>query len=185
MIDIKDKGGKFGHLYFNLYDDFNPLNFMSAIVDLNSELQMKLSKLNAAEPPFLINHIISHIFEEGVGLRSYEDSVTIFNKGQQLNLAKILIAFTSLDFSSNKFDGPIPMELMSLTALHALNLSQNAFSDSIPYSLGNLKHLESLDMSNNNLRDEIPLELARLSFLSVMNLSCNHLVGKIQTGTHI
>ncbi|XP_045828879.1 receptor-like protein 19 [Trifolium pratense] len=181
----EDKGGKFGHLYFNLYDDFNPLNFMAAIVDLNIELQMKLAKLNAAEPPFLIDHIVSHIFEEGVGLRSYEDSVTIVNKGHQLNLVKILIAFTSLDFSSNHFEGPIPEELMSLTALHALNLSQNGFSGRIPSSLGNLKHLESLDLSVNSLIGEIPIEVARLSFLSVVNLSCNDLVGRIPTGTQI
>jgi hypothetical protein len=146
---------------------------------------MKLAKLNAAEPPFLIDHIVSHIFEEGVGLRSYEDSVTIVNKGHQLNLVKILIAFTSLDFSSNQFEGPIPNELMSLTALHALNLSQNGFSGRIPSSLGNLKHLESLDLSVNSFSGEIPIEVARLSFLSVVNFSCNDLVGRIPTGTQI
>ncbi|KAJ1416245.1 Leucine-rich repeat [Sesbania bispinosa] len=184
MLD-EDKGGRFGHLFFDLYDNFNPVNIKTAIVDLSGELQMKLAKIIAAEPPFLIDHIISHIFEEGVGLRTYEDSVTIVNKGRQLNLVKILIAFTSLDFSSNHFEGPIPEELMNLTALHALNLSQNAFSGSIPSSLGNLKHLESLDLSINSLSGEIPTELARLSFISVMNLSYNHLVGKIPTGTQI
>ncbi|XP_020219191.1 receptor-like protein 7 [Cajanus cajan] len=184
MLD-EDKGGQFGHLFFNLYDDFNPLNFKTAIVDLNNELQMKLAKIIASEPPYIIDHIITHIFEEGVGVRSYEDSVTIVNKGTQLNLVKILIAFTSLDFSSNQFEGPIPKELMNLTALHALNLSQNVFSGNIPFSFGNLKQLESLDLSNNSLSGDIPVELARLSFLSVMNLSYNHLVGKIPTGTQI
>ncbi|XP_004506721.1 uncharacterized protein [Cicer arietinum] len=184
MLD-EDNGGRFGHLYFNLYDDFNPLNFLHAIVDLGSELQMKLTKLNADEPIYLIDHIITHLFEEGVGIRSYEDSVTIVNKGQQYNLVKILIAFTSLDFSSNHFEGPIPKELMSLIALHALNLSQNAFSGSIPSSLGNLKHLESLDLSINSLSGEIPTELSMLSFISVINMSYNHLVGKIPTGTQI
>ncbi|WJX67395.1 hypothetical protein P8452_51864 [Trifolium repens] len=80
MID-EDKGGRFGHLFFNLYDNFNPVNVKTAIVDLSSELQMKLAKVIAAEPPFLLDHIVSHIFEEGVGLRTYEDSVTIVNKG--------------------------------------------------------------------------------------------------------
>ncbi|WJX67396.1 hypothetical protein P8452_51864 [Trifolium repens] len=184
MID-EDKGGRFGHLFFNLYDNFNPVNVKTAIVDLSSELQMKLAKVIAAEPPFLLDHIVSHIFEEGVGLRTYEDSVTIVNKGRPQNLVKILIAFTSLDFSSNNFEGPIPEELMNLIALHALNLSQNAFSGNIPSSLGNLKHLESLDFSINSLTGEIPTELASLSFLAVMNLSYNHLVGKIPTGTQI
>ncbi|KAG5021975.1 hypothetical protein JHK85_018317 [Glycine max] len=184
MLD-EDKGGQFGHLYFDLYDDFNPMNFITAIVDLNHELQIKLAKIIALEPHLIIDHIISHIFEEGVGVRAYEDSVTIVNKGRQLNLVKILIAFTSLDFSSNNFEGPIPKELMNLTALHALNLSQNSFSGSIPSSIGNLKHLESLDLSINSLGGEIPMELAKLSFLAVMNISYNHLVGKIPTGTQI
>ncbi|MCI11083.1 receptor-like protein 12-like, partial [Trifolium medium] len=105
MIDIEDKGGKFGHLYFNLFDNYNPLDFLSSMIELNSELQMKLTNLTGDEPRFLIDHVISHLFEEGVGIRSYEDSVTIVNKGQQLNLVKILIAFTSLDFSSNHFEG--------------------------------------------------------------------------------
>ncbi|KEH38645.1 putative leucine-rich repeat-containing, plant-type, leucine-rich repeat domain, L [Medicago truncatula] len=184
MID-EDKGGKFGHLFFNLYDNFNPTNVQTSIVDLNSELQMKLAKVIAAEPPYLLDHIVSHIFEEGVGLRTYEDSVTIVNKGTTMNLVKILIAFTSLDFSSNNFEGPIPKELMNLSALHALNLSQNAFSGKIPSSLSNLRYLESLDLSMNSLSGEIPTELASLSFLAVMNLSYNHLVGRIPTGTQI
>ncbi|GAU29649.1 hypothetical protein TSUD_53010 [Trifolium subterraneum] len=118
-------------------------------------------------------------------LSNYEDSVTIVNKGRTLNLVKIPIAFTSLDLSSNNFEGPIPEELMNLIGLHALNLSQNAFSGKIPSSVSNLKHLESLDLSMNSLSGEIPTELASLSFLAVMNLSYNHLVGKIPTGTQI
>lgn len=184
MLD-EDKVERFGHLYFNLYDDFNPVNFLTAIVDLRSELQLKLTKLIASEPRLIIDHIISHVFEEGVGVRTYEDSVTIVNKGRQLNLVKILIAFTSLNFSSNNFEGPIPKQLMNLTALHVLNLSQSTFSGSIPSSLGNLKHLESLDLSFNSLSGEIPIEFAQLSFLAVMNLSYNHLLGKIPTGTQI
>jgi hypothetical protein len=61
MIDIEDKGGKFGHLFFNLYDDYNPVNFKSSSEYLNSDFRIKLAKLNAAFPPFLIKHIISHI----------------------------------------------------------------------------------------------------------------------------
>ncbi|WJX43032.1 hypothetical protein P8452_30190 [Trifolium repens] len=67
MIDIEDKGGKFGHLFFNLYDDYNPVNFKSSSEYLNSDFRIKLAKLIAAFPPFLIKHIISHIYEEGGG----------------------------------------------------------------------------------------------------------------------
>ncbi|XP_057744062.1 receptor like protein 27-like isoform X2 [Arachis stenosperma] len=115
----------------------------------------------------------------------YEDSVTIVNKGQQMKLVKILIAFTSLDFSSNHFEGSIPEEIMNFKGLHALNLSQNSFSGHIPSKISNLRNLESLDLSMNSLKGEIPTELASLSFLAIMNLSYNHLVGRIPTGTQI
>ncbi|XP_028808753.1 receptor-like protein 33 [Neltuma alba] len=117
--------------------------------------------------------------------RSYQDSVTIVNKGRQVKLVKILNAFTSLDFSSNHFEGPIPEELVSFKALHALNLSQNAFSGHITSSIGNLKYLESLDLSVNSFSGNVPTELASLSFLSVRKLSFDHLKGPIPIGTQI
>ncbi|XP_057446830.1 receptor-like protein 7 [Lotus japonicus] len=115
----------------------------------------------------------------------YQDSVTVINKGQQMEYVKILTVFTSIDFSSNHFEGPIPEELMDFKALLALNLSNNALSGEIPSSIGNLKQLESLDLSQNSLHGEIPVELASLTFLSYLNLSFNHLVGKIPTGTQL
>ncbi|XP_057443462.1 receptor-like protein 33 [Lotus japonicus] len=115
----------------------------------------------------------------------YQDSVTVINKGLQMELVKILNIFTSIDFSSNHFEGPIPEELMDFKALHVLNLSNNALSGEIPSSIGNLKQLESLDISQNSLHGEIPGQLASLTFLSYLNLSFNHLVGKIPTSTQL
>ncbi|KAH1256530.1 putative receptor like protein 25 [Glycine max] len=100
-------------------------------------------------------------------------------------MVKILTIFTSIDFSSNHFEGPIPEDLMDFKTLHVLNLSNNALSGEIPSSIGNLNQLESLDLSQNSLSGEIPMSLASLSFLSYLNLSFNHLVGKIPTGTQI
>ncbi|QHO07938.1 Receptor-like protein [Arachis hypogaea] len=102
-----------------------------------------------------------------------------------MKLVKIFSIFTSLDFSSNQFEGSIPEELMSLKALNVLNMSHNAFSGHIPSSLGNLTALESLDLSNNTLFGEIPTEISSLTFLAVLNLSFNHLEGEIPTGTQI
>jgi hypothetical protein len=115
----------------------------------------------------------------------YQDSVTVMSKGQQMELVKILTIFTTIDFSSNHFEGQIPEDIMDLKALIVLNLSNNAFSNEIPSTIGNLKQLESLDLSNNILVGEIPMQLASLSFLSYLNLSFNHLVGKIPTGTQL
>ncbi|KAJ1419319.1 Leucine-rich repeat [Sesbania bispinosa] len=115
----------------------------------------------------------------------YQDVVSVTYKGRQMRLVKILTVFTSIDFSHNHFEGPIPKELMYFKALYVLNLSHNALSGQIPSSIGNLKKLESLDLSGNFLRGKIPSQLATLTFLSFLNLSFNHLVGKIPTGTQL
>ncbi|PRQ42832.1 putative leucine-rich repeat-containing, plant-type, leucine-rich repeat domain, L [Rosa chinensis] len=109
----------------------------------------------------------------------YQDTVTITNKGFEIELIKILTVFTSIDFSCNKFNGSIPREIGELKSLHILNLSNNAFTGAIPTSLSNLSQLESLDLSQNTLSGQIPPQLTKLTFLSVLNFSHNQLVGKI------
>ncbi|XP_054781881.1 receptor like protein 22-like [Prosopis cineraria] len=185
MLD-GETGSQSGHLFFDINEYINPMGFWSALYSLlTKNLALKLAKIMEAMPPFLIDHFFYDVYFLDFGGRSYEDSVTIVNKGRQMKLVKIHIAFTSLDFSSNHFEGPIPEELMSFKALHALNLSLNAFSSHIPSSIGNLKYLESLDLSANSFSGNIPTELASLSFLEVLNLSVNHLIGPIPTGTQI
>ncbi|CAJ1948430.1 unnamed protein product [Sphenostylis stenocarpa] len=133
------------------------------------------------------NEVGSKIIEKRIEFSDlyYEDSVTVINKGLQMELVKILRIFTSIDFSSNHFEGPIPDKLMEFKELYALNLSNNCLSGKIPSSIDNLIQLESLDLSKNSLSGEIPIQLANLSFLSYLNLSFNHLVGKIPTGTQL
>ncbi|XP_039166430.1 receptor like protein 22-like [Eucalyptus grandis] len=111
----------------------------------------------------------------------YQDTVTVTFKGLQLELEKILTLFTSIDFSCNNFEGPIPDTLGALEALYFLNLSNNAFSGPIPPSLGHLRQLESLDLSWNDLNGTIPTQLSDLNFLSMLNLSYNKLEGSIPT----
>jgi len=130
-----------------------------------------------------VNHIQFEVLQ--YGQIYYQDSVTVTNKGQQLEFVKILTIFTSIDFSSNHFEGPIPEVLMDFKALYVLNFSNNRFSGDIPSSIGNLKQLESLDFSNNYFVGQIPMQLKSLSFLSYLNLSFNHLVGIIPTGTQL
>ncbi|XP_058768690.1 receptor-like protein 32 [Vicia villosa] len=130
-----------------------------------------------------VNHIRFQLLE--FGQIYYADSVTVTAKGQQFELVKILLIFTTIDFSSNNFEGPIPKVLMDFKALYILNISNNHFSGEIPSSIGNMRQLESLDLSNNSLVGKIPEQLGNLSFLSYLNLSFNHLVGKIPTGTQL
>ncbi|KAI3986467.1 hypothetical protein MKX01_037749 [Papaver californicum] len=114
---------------------------------------------------------------------SYQQAVTVTSKGQDMDLVKILIIFTSMDFSDNKFEGEIPDIIGNFTSLKVLNFSSNAFEGQIPSIFGNLKNIESLDLSSNKLSGEIPYELTGLSFLAVLNLSFNKLVGRIPSGS--
>ncbi|MED6157775.1 hypothetical protein PIB30_026444 [Stylosanthes scabra] len=114
-----------------------------------------------------------------------EDQVTVVIKGIEVEFVKILTVFTSVDFSSNNLQRPIPEELMNFTGLVALNLSYNALTGHIPPSIGNLRQFESLDLSNNKFVGQIPTQLASLNFLSYLNLSYNQFFGIIPTGTQL
>ncbi|GKV26032.1 hypothetical protein SLEP1_g35393 [Rubroshorea leprosula] len=94
----------------------------------------------------------------------------------------ILIIFTSIHLSNNKFQGEIPDVIGKLSSLKGLNLSHNNLSGPISPSLGNLSNLEWLDLSSNELAGKIPDELVSLTQLEVLNLSNNHLVGRIPQG---
>ncbi|KAK8563931.1 hypothetical protein V6N12_036066 [Hibiscus sabdariffa] len=115
----------------------------------------------------------------------FQDSVKVTMKGLELELVKIQTFFTSIDLSSNKFEGHIPEVIGDFKALHFLNLSNNALTGPVPSFLGNLSQLEALDLSNNHLAGQIPLQLANLNFLSFLNLSNNELTGTIPLGTQI
>lgn len=112
----------------------------------------------------------------------YRDSVVLVVKGHEINLVRILTIFTTIDLSSNKFEGQIPDVIGDLKSLRGLNFSHNNLAGQIPQVLGNLTILESLDLSSNQLVGEIPQQLTALTYLSVLNLSQNHLVGSIPRG---
>ncbi|GKV50927.1 hypothetical protein SLEP1_g57605 [Rubroshorea leprosula] len=102
-------------------------------------------------------------------------SMTITNKGEKLEYAKILEIFKAIDFSCNKFEGEIPELVGNLKGLQLLNLSNNILDGQIPSALGYLTSLEALDLSQNKLTGRIPTQLTRLNFLEVFNgcVECN------------
>ncbi|GFY83797.1 hypothetical protein Acr_03g0005710 [Actinidia rufa] len=55
----------------------------------------------------------------------YQDTVKVTLKGLEMELGKILNAFTSVDFSCNNFKGEIPDTVGALQSLYVLNLSHN------------------------------------------------------------
>ncbi|CAL5336831.1 unnamed protein product [Camellia sinensis] len=113
----------------------------------------------------------------------YQDSVVVMIKGYEIELSRILIVLSIIDFSRNKFQGEIPKSIGRLNSLRGLNLSHNNLEGRIPTSLGNLKNLESLDLSSNKFVGEIPQQLKSLTFLEVLNLSDNQLAGPIPQGS--
>ncbi|KAK4725717.1 hypothetical protein R3W88_030634 [Solanum pinnatisectum] len=114
--------------------------------------------------------------------RYYQDSIVVVTKGLELEVVRILVLYTTIDLSNNKFKGHIPSGMGDLIALRVLNISHNGFQGHIPSSLGNLSVVESLDLSFNQLSGEIPQQLGSITFLAVLKLSHNHLEGCIPKG---
>ncbi|CAF2283042.1 unnamed protein product [Brassica napus] len=113
----------------------------------------------------------------------YYPSMYLRNKGINMELEKIFLAYTSIDVSENKLGGQIPESIGLLKSLIVLNLSNNDFTGHIPSSWANLTSLQSLDLSRNQLSGNIPKELATLSFLAYINVSHNKLTGQIPQST--
>ncbi|XP_059275352.1 receptor-like protein 9DC3 [Lycium ferocissimum] len=112
----------------------------------------------------------------------YEDSVRLVIKGQDIELERINTIMTTIDLSSNHFEGVIPKTLKDLGSLWLLNLSYNNLRGDIVMELGQLNMLEALDLSWNRLTGKIPQELTRLTFLEMLKFSQNLIVGCIPRG---
>ncbi|GAY34720.1 hypothetical protein CUMW_277060 [Citrus unshiu] len=107
----------------------------------------------------------------------------------------------SVDLSSNRFEGPIPLWSSNLTKLYLrdnlfsgpipndlgqktpfltdLDISFNSLNGSIPQSVGNLKQLLTLVISNNNLSGGIPQFLKNISSLYILDMTNNNFSGEI------
>ena len=64
----------------------------------------------------------------------YYPSMYLRNKGIDMELEKILVTYTSIDFSENKFGGQIPESIGLLKFFIVLNLFNNDFTGHIPSS---------------------------------------------------
>ncbi|XP_024023406.1 receptor-like protein 9DC1 [Morus notabilis] len=113
----------------------------------------------------------------------YPCSVTIKNKGKDMQYERVQEVFTVIDLSSNRFHGDIPECMGELQRLQVLSLSNNMLTGSIPSSISSLTQLESLDLSVNKLSGKIPQQLVQLTFLASFNVSFNHLRGPIPQGS--
>ncbi|KAM3744047.1 hypothetical protein ACB098_06G022300 [Castanea mollissima] len=154
---------------------------------------MMTSNEDAQEPQYLAQHYGSYygrfkpsvyalLSKQDLLSGSYLDTIEVTVKGLKIKLPRILTIFTTIDLSSNQFQGEIPDTLGRLKFLRLLNLSHNNLTSHIPSTLGNLLALEALDLSSNKLIGEIPQQLTLLTFLAMLNLSQNQLIGPIPQG---
>lgn len=127
---------------------------------------------------------IPHFSEDGLSFAAvgyigygYNFTLTIMEKGMEMEYTSILAYFKAIDFSGNKFTGEIPESIANLKGLHLLNFANNNLSGSIPPVLGSLTNLEALDLSGNMLSGEIPQQLTQLTFLEFFDVSGNNLEG--------
>ncbi|XVF78935.1 hypothetical protein PTKIN_Ptkin14bG0178400 [Pterospermum kingtungense] len=79
------------------------------------------------------------------------DPLLVTLKGVDIKFHMILSIFSTIDMSSNKFEGKIPEIVGNLFSLRVLNFSHNKLTGHIPSSFGNLEALESLDLSPTSL----------------------------------
>ncbi|GLT34856.1 hypothetical protein SLA2020_093490 [Shorea laevis] len=151
-----------------------PIDFFTrwnAITDLEGE---NMTYLHAYNQHFMVNSVFLPYF--------FPYSMTITNKGEKMEYAKILEVFKAIDLSCNKFEGEISELVGNLKGLQLLNLSNNILDGQIPSALRFLATLEALDLSQNKLIGRIPTQLTQLNFLEVFNVSHNHLTGPIPKG---
>ena len=153
------------------------------IIDLaHNDFEGDLPEMYLRNLKAIMNVDEGNMTRKYMGNDYYQDSIMVTIKGLELEFVKILNTFTTIDLSSNKFQGEIPECIGDLNFLRGLNLSHNDLRGHIPLSFINLKMLESLDLSSNKLSGRIPQELTSLTFLAVLNLSQNHLTGFIPQG---
>ncbi|GLT82431.1 hypothetical protein SLE2022_008020 [Rubroshorea leprosula] len=151
-----------------------PIDFFArwnAMIDLEGE---NATYLQAYNHHIMVNHVVIPYL--------YSYSMTITNKGEKMEYAKILEVFSAMDLSCNKFEGEISEVIGNLKRFQLLNLSNNILIGPIPTNLGYLTNLEALDLSQNKLTGRIPTQLTQLNFLEVFNVSHNHLMGPIPKG---
>ena len=95
-----------------------------------------------------------------MGEMYYQDSLNVTMKGLNIELVRIQIVFTIIDFLNNSFKGEMPKIIGRLKSLKGLNFSHNNLTSYIASSFGNLTNIEWLDLSFNKLIREIPRKLA-------------------------
>ncbi|KAK3184076.1 hypothetical protein Dsin_031362 [Dipteronia sinensis] len=121
----------------------------------------------------------------GISAGNYQEHALLVWKGVESEYKSTLGLLKSIDLSSNKLSGEVPVTVTSLIGLISLNLSRNSLTGPIPPKIGQLNLLNTLDLSDNLLAGEIPESCSQLNALGVLDLSNNNLSGKIPSNTKL
>ncbi|XP_059436270.1 receptor-like protein EIX1 [Corylus avellana] len=133
-----------------------------------------------------IPQCLGNLSNDGYGEMYNGEQMLLVSKGREYMYNDLVLNLVySIDLSSNKLSGEIPVNITSLLRLINLNLSMNYITGRIPKKIGNLHMLETLDLSMNELYGPIPESLSSLTFLSNLNLSFNNFSGKIPHGNQL
>ena len=97
-------------------------------------------------------------------------------KGRLPNASTIFSNFAILDFSSNRFEGPLPVISFNLSSL---NLSKNKFSGLNSFICSKIGGMMHLDLSRSNIFEGIPDCFMHWQEIEILNLAHNNLFGKI------
>ncbi|KAJ4723430.1 Receptor-like protein [Melia azedarach] len=108
-----------------------------------------MKDVNATELTYLRDLLLSPRHAASTFYGYFDYSLTMSNKGTDMEYKKLSNLITAVILSNNKFVGEIPATFADLKGLRSLNLSNNNLEGHIPSSLSNLKVLESLDLSHN------------------------------------
>ncbi|KAH1069271.1 hypothetical protein GYH30_006753 [Glycine max] len=132
---------------YNYLQSWNFNNKMKAL--FVSLMGLNVGTLMRTEANFLV-------IQNCTSLTGLDFSINTLSGTIPENTATLLPFVTSLDQSSNKFSGAIPMSLANCTDLNALKLDQNRLSYHFPQQLGLLQRPRTFTVSNNSLTGPVP-----------------------------
>lgn len=163
--------------------DLSHNRFTGSLSSKHFECWNGMKNVNANNLTYMQDHLLPRFRYPAFTYYGFSDySLTMSNKGTELEYEKLSNLITAIILSSNSFVGEIPTSIADLKGLRNLNLSNNNLQGRIPSSLSNLRAIESLDLSSNKLSGQIPQQLGELTALEVFDVSDNLLTGPIPRG---
>ncbi|KAL5998695.1 hypothetical protein ACLOJK_009640 [Asimina triloba] len=157
-----------------LWLDFSNCQISGALPDWFWNFSMKLNVLILSNNE-IVGKVPSSLYFETEGT-TVDLSSNLFEGLLPSSLSNVSL----LDVSNNSFSGPLPSRIFQMDPFLAfLSISSNYVNGTIPISFCSLQNMLVLDLSKNELEGEIPPCLMNLSELFVLDIAYNKLSGYI------